>query len=133
MMCNLCPILAARNEELEAKVADLERRVFNHDWQAPKELRLSPAEEAMVRLMLKTGERPASKELLFDATRYATHSSRLDADPKTIDTMMCKLRQKIRPLGLEIETVWARGYRIAPESRAKLTNWSTRTPSAEAA
>jgi len=125
-MCETCRILAARNETLEAKVADLERHVFNHDWQAPKELRLSPAEEAMVRAMLKCGDRPASRDFLWEATRFAAHSTRLDVDPKTIDTMMCKLRAKVKPLGLEIETVWARGYRLAPEARTKRTNWSTR-------
>ncbi len=129
-MCDTCRILAERNEELEARVAILEREVFNHDWQSPRELRLTPAEEAMVRAMLKHGERPSSKDFLFDATRYATTSQGCDADPKTIDTMICKLRGKWKAFDLEIETVWARGYRLSPATRTRLTNWTPTTAEA---
>ena len=46
--CTTCPILAARNEELAARIADLEREVFNREWQAPREMRLTPAGELKV-------------------------------------------------------------------------------------
>lgn len=37
-----------------------------------------------------------------------------DDDPmeKIIDVFICKLRKKLKPLGIVIETVWARGWRI---------------------
>jgi len=135
-MCNLCPVLAARNEELEARVAELERHVYNHDWQAPRELRLTPAEEAMVRVMVRWEDRCASRDTLYEATRFARYSHRLSADPKVIDAMMCKLRAKLKPHGLEILTTWARGYSLAPESRKRLLNWqalsSQQSPAAAA-
>lgn len=35
------------------------------------------------------------------------------ADIKIIDVMICKIRPKLKPLGVEIETIWGHGYRIA--------------------
>lgn len=36
---------------------------------------------------------------------------------KTLDVLVCKLRQRVRLLGIEIETYWGRGWRLTDESR----------------
>ncbi|MER9912667.1 winged helix-turn-helix domain-containing protein [Mesorhizobium sp. M0050] len=33
---------------------------------------------------------------------------------KIIDVFVCKLRKKLKPLGVEIQTVWGQGYRLLP-------------------
>jgi len=33
---------------------------------------------------------------------------------KIIDVFICKLRKKLKPLGISIDTVWGRGYRMLP-------------------
>lgn len=40
------------------------------------------------------------------------------ADPKIINVQICKLRQRVRPLGIRIETLWGRGYSMPDASRA---------------
>lgn len=37
---------------------------------------------------------------------------------KIIDVFVCKLRKKLRPFGIEIETVWGLGYRMGPAAKA---------------
>ena len=37
-----------------------------------------------------------------------------EADIKIVDVFICKLRKKLKPLGLEIGTAWGRGYRFIP-------------------
>lgn len=123
-MCETCKILAARNEELEARVAMLESHVFNHAWQSPRELHLTPAEEAMIRVMIRWGDRWASRDTLYEATRFGQYSRRNTADIKVVDVLMSKLRNKLRPFNIEILTTWGRGYSLAPEGRRRLLNWN---------
>lgn len=43
-----------------------------------------------------------------------------EAEIKIVDVFICKIRKKLAPLGVEIATIWARGYRLvrAAESEA---------------
>lgn len=41
-------------------------------------------------------------------------------DPRIIDVEISKSRAKLRPLGIEIKTVWGVGYIMEPESRRAL-------------
>lgn len=55
-----------------------------------------------------------SKQRLL-ANLYLTEAD--EAEIKIIDVFVCKLRKKLKPLGVEIATVWGRGYRFVPLSR----------------
>lgn len=35
-----------------------------------------------------------------------------EAEIKIIDVYVCRLRKKLKPLGVEIGTAWGRGYRL---------------------
>lgn len=37
------------------------------------------------------------------------------AEPKIVDVFMCKIRRKIEPHGVQVGTVWGRGYQIEAE------------------
>lgn len=39
-----------------------------------------------------------------------------EAEIKIIDVFVCKLRKKLKPLGVEIGTAWGRGYRLVPKA-----------------
>lgn len=39
---------------------------------------------------------------------------------KIVDVFICKLRGKLRPIGIEIETVWGQGYRLVGEHRRRV-------------
>lgn len=40
------------------------------------------------------------------------------AEPKIVDVFICKIRKKLRPFRVEIETVWGQGYALSSETRA---------------
>lgn len=52
----------------------------------------------------------------------ATRPDNTDAtDPKMVDVIICKLRQKLRGFGYDvIQTLWGRGYFIEPADKRKL-------------
>lgn len=43
-----------------------------------------------------------------------------ETDPKMIDVVICHIRKKIRPHGVELKTVWGQGYTIAAAERDKV-------------
>lgn len=78
----------------------------------------SPLEAALLAAMLKRNE--VTKQQLHhvieqnrpgDPAREAT-------DVKMVDVMICKLRKKLRPHDIMIETMWGLGYLIPAEGRA---------------
>jgi hypothetical protein len=42
------------------------------------------------------------------------------ATPKILDVIMCKMRTKLRPHGITVETVWGRGYRLSRQARERM-------------
>lgn len=48
---------------------------------------------------------------------YPDHYMGDAPDIKIIDVFVCKLRRKLKPLGIAISTVWGRGYRIEAGDR----------------
>jgi DNA-binding response OmpR family regulator len=47
-----------------------------------------------------------------------------DKEPelKIIDVYVCKLRKKISPLGVRIDTLWGKGYALAPDSKLEIVS-----------
>ena len=76
-----------------------------------REAYLGPNEAAMVRTMLNAFPKVVSREGLYDAVYGALPDCDQPA-PKIIDVMVCKIRLKVVPLGIQIVTKWGRGYAI---------------------
>jgi len=49
------------------------------------------------------------------------------SNPKIVDVFVCKARKKLSPFGIEIDTVWGRGYSMGPDAIAAIRG---RLPSA---
>jgi DNA-binding response OmpR family regulator len=47
-------------------------------------------------------------------------------DPKIIDTVICKMRPRMMSNGVEIETVWGRGWLMTEQSKENLRKWVER-------
>lgn len=49
-----------------------------------------------------------------------------DKEPeiKIIDVYVCKIRRKVTPLGIRIDTFWGKGYALAPDSRLRVVSES---------
>jgi DNA-binding response OmpR family regulator len=43
-----------------------------------------------------------------------------EPDQKIVDVFVCKLRKRLTPFGIEIGTVWGRGYFMDAENKAKI-------------
>lgn len=84
-------------------------------------LGLTRLEAGFMLVLLKREE--ADKETLHFVieTQRALRRTRPDSvettDPKMVDVVICKLRKKLRPLGINIQTLWGHGYYIDEDGR----------------
>ncbi len=90
------------------------RPTVTPDWLLPG-VHLTRAERQMLRALVESSPRIATKSALLDALMQGREGD--DApEVKIIDVRICKLRQKLAPLGVTITTHWGVGYTIeAPE------------------
>ncbi|MEZ2410518.1 helix-turn-helix domain-containing protein [Bosea sp. RCC_152_1] len=113
--------LSARLEALEAENDRLRDRcefleeAMGLTVDAPVFLGLTKHEARLFGALLK---RPMLTKTGVMATLY---SERPDEEPemKIVDVYVCKIRKKLKPYGLEIETIWGQGYRMTEAMRAK--------------
>lgn len=113
--------LEAENDDLRERLAQMEARVFGIGWRPPMEFMLTSKEGAIVATLLAHPE-GCSKPQLLDAL-YAHLPNADEPEIKIIDVFICKARKKLKPYGLEIETMWGAGYRFAAASIEALRNW----------
>lgn len=118
-----------RCAELEEEVRQLKAELYNKAWEPPRELGLTRMQTAVASALMRSVDRPLSKEFLVEATR-SPFCKKDDPEPKMIDTVICKMRERIKPWGLWIETVHGRGYRFTPATRQRLLNWSSQAEAA---
>lgn len=89
-------------------------------------------EAAILSVMFKRTE--VTKQQLHQVIEQSRPPGREETDPKMVDVIICHLRKKLKPFGIEIETVWGIGYLISVEGRdlaiRTLTNMSEAPPPA---
>lgn len=117
-----CRVCGADRAELEDKIDDLRaelrdlRAAMACDLLPPASLHLTSAETRALTALFQ--RRRVSKESLADVV-----VKNLDAcmDPDNVlKTIICRLRSKLRPLGIEIATIWNQGYELQPVNLAKV-------------
>lgn len=103
------------NEELRERILQLESLLHSHG-NLPSQLQLTAKEEAIVTLLLDRDSITKEQAMIH------LYSDRIDAPPnnKIIDIFICKIRAKIESFGINIETLWGRGYTMPPDSKAEL-------------
>ena len=80
--------------------------------------RTTRLEAAILAVLLKRTE--VTKKQLHLVIEQSRPSENRDAtDPKMVDVMIHHVRKKLRPLGLEIKTVWGLGYLLPTADRDK--------------
>ena len=119
-VCKHCFIdsatLAAQSERinvLEQEKAELLELLVGAKEVLPAIAGLSPS-EGRILAALMTHER-MSREALFHIS-----GSRANDGTKIVDVWICKLRKKIRPLGLDTKNIWGEGYYIPREQKDAL-------------
>ncbi len=104
------------NEQLRDRIAQLEALLFESE-RLPLELRLTTHEEALVAFLLKRNE--VSKDQILTAI-YGLLPDDDEPELKIIDVYVCKARKKLAPFGLQIKTIWGRGYCLPPATKTTL-------------
>ncbi|HBJ84597.1 MAG TPA: heavy metal resistance protein CzcR [Verrucomicrobiales bacterium] len=62
--------------------------------------------------------RPFASNAALMLALYSDKTNGDAAEPDIIKVHICKMRQKLKPFGVEIETMWGQGYRISDEHKA---------------
>lgn len=109
---------------LEDEVATLRERVaalgqlLHGGFVPPLEWDLTVAEAGIIGVLMTRAI--ASKEAIM-VLLYGDRAN--SADTKICDIFVCKIRRKLAPYGITIETAWGRGWWLAPETKARIRTW----------
>jgi two-component system cell cycle response regulator CtrA len=87
---------------------------------APLEWGLTPQENRFLGALV--GRVLATREMIMAALYHDRGAD--EAAAKIIDVLACKLRRKLKPHAIEIQTVWGRGYRLDTATRTRLKQCS---------
>lgn len=107
--------LIAQKERLAERVAQLEA-ALGLGFLAPLGWRLTRDQHRIFGVLM--AREMATKDAIMAALYRDT--GRDEAEIKIVDVQVCKLRPKLKPFGIEIETVWGQGYRISPAGKARV-------------
>ena len=108
------------NEMLREQIAKLEL-LLGMQAAAPIEFRLTGKEEGVFGVLM--AREIATKEMVM----FALYSSlgKDEAEPKIVDVFICKIRRKLKPFGIDIKTVWGKGYYLTPEAKRSVKELTT--------
>lgn len=124
-------------ESAKARIAALEERVIELEGQVEKltsailgqapmafmALGLTPHETGILGALMARPE-TRTKSQLMDAL-YGLRMTDEEPDQKIIDVFVCRLRRKLKPFGIKIETAWGQGYRLSAEDRQRVLALNT--------
>lgn len=112
-----CARLKAENEALQDRVTYLMDALGSTlAMRFPSAWALTGSERVVLAVLVKRDV--ASR----DAIMAALYSDQFGDEPDVAicNVFVCKLRKKLRPLGIEIKSVWGLGWRIEPEAKARI-------------
>lgn len=108
-------IVEDENERLRERVRQLEE-LLGARWRPPLEWRLT-AQEARFMGVLVHRDQPTKNA--FMAALYRDTGAD-EAEEKIVDVLACKIRKKVAPFGVEIQTIWGHGYALPDHQREAL-------------
>ncbi len=103
--------LEEENDDLRARVKALEE-LTGVSFEAPPQFRLTRNEAVIFGLLLK-GQLVRRSSMMEELYLHEQD----EADIKIVDVWVCKMRRKLKPYGIEIQTQWGQGYFLSPESK----------------
>lgn len=109
-------VVEQENAILRERVAALEA-ILMDCYRPPIEWRLTGQEARVFGVMVNRDL--ATKDAIM-AALYADKVSEDEiAEPKIVDVFVCKIRRKLKPFGVNIETIWGQGYSLDAETRSR--------------
>jgi len=109
-----CEVLERENAILVEKIKIFEDLFVNKEWQADPVLNLTQTEEKLCQVLVK--RKNASKNQIMQFI----YQQKDEPDIKMIDVLVCKIRSKLKPFDIKIETEWGKGYYLKEEDCQKL-------------
>lgn len=115
-------LLEVENDTLRARVTQLES-VMGAEFCAPLEWRLTPSETRILGLLY------ARERVTKDAIMTVLYREwgRDEAEIKIVDVLVCKLRKKLKPFGISIQTRHGVGYGMTQDARDAVRSWIERS------
>jgi two-component system, cell cycle response regulator CtrA len=104
----------AENEQLRERVQQLEE-LLGLSFESPPILGLTQREGALFGLLLS--REFLTKEAIMVGL-YGLMPGADEVEIQIVDVFTCKLRKKLKPFGIAIETSWGRGYYMTAEAKA---------------
>lgn len=108
--------LEAENDVLRGRIAMLEAEIGLRN-NVPLLFGLTGSESRLMSMLLQRGF--ATKEQLLIAVTSDVTGNKVP-EIKIVDVYICKMRKKLAPFGIVIETTWGRGYNLDEENRDKV-------------
>ncbi|WP_292021800.1 winged helix-turn-helix domain-containing protein [Maritimibacter sp. UBA3975] len=105
-----CPVCGSEVEPLPITLLP-ERGMVIHGGSF---VSVTGSEMAILRALSTQFPRVVSKESLLTAL---TNGKLDEPEIKIVDVMVCKVRKKVAPLGIEITTSWGQGYSLTAPAR----------------
>lgn len=116
--------LQEKLELAHEKLIEVERLFGTEDELMPLRVMGFTGHEATLLHLLRNREVMTKGQLMF--ALYADDPDRMaEADPKIVDVVMCKVRGKLKRMGVEIETVWGCGHLMKASQKARLARLVT--------
>lgn len=111
--------IAYLEAELLKAYAELEflREAVGLNIKFPPHMGLTKNESSILGVLMK--KQIALKESIWMAI-YSDKCEDKQADPKIIGVLICKMRRKLKELGVEIKSSWGVGYYLTPEDKKKI-------------
>lgn len=92
---------------------DDEKTIFN----IARLFKVTKLQAALFAVLIKRTE--VLKDTLHQVIESRRKPNKEETDPKMVDVVICHLRQRLVPFGIEIETQWASGYYMTLDMRKK--------------
>ena len=116
---NYVAALEEENEALRMRLADLEREFGFHNT-VPLIFGLTSSEAKVLGIL---GARDVASKNQIMTALMADRGGDEEPELKIVDVFVCKMRKKLTPFGVVIDTVWGRGYRLTPDNKKKVANY----------
>lgn len=111
--------LEDENETLRERVRQLETLLGSRQT-IPLIFGLTAHEERLIGMLL-VREHMSRTQLL--ESMYGHLPAGDEPGPKIIDVWVCKMRQKLKPFGIKVQTKWGSGYYLDKEGKARLQKY----------
>lgn len=109
--------LRLQNEELQYRVCELQEAVGTR-FDVPMCFPLTRRETELFGVLMQ--RELATKEMILTALYGGMDEPCL----KIVDVFVCKMRKKLNGFGIEISTLWGRGYYLSKEMKARVREYA---------